>query len=141
MILKSEVFMKQDKYKKMAMKFGALFFVVVLFLTYFSKTIDNLLLPKVKVSDVITGSLSEYPDTMHTHYLLPLSSVVSEEVYVIFTDEKGEVTVNAVSVNICGSNDLYYEVTSESLFSDMQVVYKTSKEIFDGDRVYVEEGG
>ena len=113
----------------------------MLFLTYFSKTIDNLLLPKVKVSDVMTGSLSEYPDTMHTHYLLPLSSVVSaEEVYVINTLENGDVTVNCVSVNICGSDDLYYEVTSDSLFSDMQVVYKTSKDISDGDRVYIEEG-
>lgn len=132
--------MKQDKFKRLVVKFGVIFFIVILFLTYFSKTIDNLLLPKVKISDVMTGSLSEYPDTMHTHYLLPLSSVISEEVYVIFADEKGKVTVNAVSVNICDSNDLYYEVTSDSIFSDMQVVYKTSKDIFNGDRVYVEEG-
>ena len=78
---------------------------------------------------------------MHTHYLLPLSSVVSaEEVYVINTLENGDVTVSCVSVNICDSDDLYYEVTSDSLFSDMQVVYKTSKDISDGDRVYIEEG-
>ena len=133
--------MKQDKLKRIVVKFGIAFLIVTLFLTYFSKTIDNLLLPKVKVSGVMTGSLSEYPDTMHTHYLLPLSSVVSaEEVYVINTPENGDVTVNCVSVNICDSDDLYYEVTSDSLFSDMQVVYKTSKDISDGDRVYVEEG-
>ena len=132
--------MKQVKFKRIVIKSGIVFFIVILFLTYFSKTIDNLLLPKVKVSDVITGSLSEYPDTMHTHYLLPLSSVVSEEVYVINTLENGDVTVSCVSVNICDSDDLYYEVTSDSLFSDMQVVYKTSKDISDGDRVYIEEG-
>lgn len=132
--------MKQVKFKRIVIKSGIVFFIVILFLTYFSKTIDNLLLPKVKVSDVITGSLSEYPDTMHTHYLLPLSSVVSEEVYVINTLESGDVTVSCVSVNICDSDDLYFEVTSDSLFSDMQVVYKTSKDIFDGDRVYIEEG-
>lgn len=133
--------MKQDKFKRLVIKFGIVFFIVMLFLTYFSKTIDNLLLPKVKISDVMTGSLSEYPDTMHTHYLLPLSSVVSaEEVYVINTLENGDITVSSVSVNICGSDDLYYEVTSDSLFSDMQVVYKTSKDISDGDRVYIEEG-
>lgn len=133
--------MKQYKFKRTVIKFGIVFFIVMLFLTYFSKTIDNLLLPKVKVSDVMTGSLSEYPDTMHTHYLLPLSSVVSaEEVYVINTLENGDLTVSCVSVNICGSDDLYYEVTSDSLFSDMQVVYKTSKDISDGDRVYIEEG-
>lgn len=132
--------MKQVKFKRIVIKSGIVFFIVILFLTYFSKTIDNLLLPKVKVSDVITGSLSEYPDTMHTHYLLPLSSVVSEEVYVINTLENGDVTVSCVSVNICDSDDLYFEVTSDSLFSDMQVVYKTSKDIFDGDRVYIEEG-
>lgn len=133
--------MKQDKVKRLVIKFGIVFFIIMLFLTYFSKTIDNLLLPKVKISDVMTGSLSEYPDTMHTHYLLPLSSVVSaEEVYVINTLENGDITVSSVSVNICGSDDLYYEVTSDSLFSDMQVVYKTSKDISDGDRVYIEEG-
>lgn len=132
--------MKQVKFKRIVIKSGIVFFIVILFLTYFSKTIDNLLLPKVKVSDVITGSLSEYPDTMHTHYLLPLSSVVSEEVYVINTLKNGDVSVSCVSVNICDSDDLYFEVTSDSLFSDMQVVYKTSKDIFDGDRVYIEEG-
>ena len=132
--------MKQVKFKRIVIKSGIVFFIVILFLTYFSKTIDNLLLPKVKVSDVITGSLSEYPDTMHTHYLLPLSSVVSEEVYVINTLKNGDVTVSCVSVNICDSDDLYFEVTSDSLFSDMQVVYKTSKDIFDGNRVYIEEG-
>ena len=133
--------MQQDKLKRLVIKFGIVFFIVMLFLTYFSKTIDNLLLPKVKISDVITGSLSEYPDTMHTHYLLPLSSVVSaEEVYVINTLENGDEAVNCISVNICDSDDLYYEVTSDFLFSDMQVVYMTSKDISDGDRVYVEEG-
>ena len=133
--------MKQDKLKRIVVKFGIVFLIVMLFLTYFSKTIDNLLLPQVKISDVMTGSLSEYPDTMHTHYLLPLSSVISaDEVYVINTLENGDVTVSCVSVNICDSNDLYYEVTSDSLFSDMRVVYKVSKEISDGDRVYVEEG-
>lgn len=133
--------MKQDKLKRTVIIFGIVFLIVMLFLTYFSKTIDNLLLPKVKISDVTTGSLSEYPDTMHTHYLLPLSSVVSEEVvYIINTDENGDVTVSSVSVAVCDSNDLYYEVTSDSLFSDMQVVYMTSKEISDGDRVYIEEG-
>lgn len=133
--------MQQDKVKRLVIKFGIVFFIIMLFLTYFSKTIDNLLLPKVKVSEVLTGSLSEYPDNMHTHYLLPLSSVVSEEeVYAINILENGDVTVNCVSVNICDSDDLYFEVTSDSLFSDMQVVYKTSKDISDGDRVYVEEG-
>ncbi len=133
--------MKQDKLKRTVIIFGIVFLIVMLFLTYFSKTIDNLLLPKVKISDVITGSLSEYPDNMHTHYLLPLSSVVSEEVvYIINTDENGNVTVSSVSVAVCDSDDLYYEVTSDSLFSDMQVVYMTSKEISDGDRVYIEEG-
>ena len=133
--------MKQDKLKRTVIIFGIVFLIVMLFLTYFSKTIDNLLLPKVKISDVTTGSLSEYPDNMHTHYLLPLSSVVSEEVvYIINTDENGNVTVSSVSVAVCDSDDLYYEVTSDSLFSDMQVVYMTSKEISDGDIVYIEEG-
>lgn len=40
--------MKQDKFKRIVIKFGIVFFIVMLFLTYFSKTIDNLLLPKVR---------------------------------------------------------------------------------------------
>ncbi len=135
--------MKLNKLKKYTIKFGIVFFIVIGFLTYFSKTIDNMLLPKVKVANIMTGSLSENTDTMHTKYLLPVSSVEtigeSGSVFVIFTDDSGDTTVNSVSVNILDSDDLYYEVTSEDLFNDMQIVYNVSKSISDGDRVFVEE--
>lgn len=85
--------MKKDKLKSVVLKFSIVFFIVIALLTYFSKTINNMLLPKVKV----------------------------------------------VSVDICNSDELYCEVTSDSLFGDSQVVYKTTKSIENGSSVYIEE--
>ena len=53
--------------------------------------------------------------------------------------EYGDATVEEVSVDICNSDELYCEVTSDSLFGDSQVVYKTTKSIENGSSVYIEE--
>lgn len=37
------------------------------------------------------------------------------------------------------SDELYCEVTSDSLFGDSKVVYKTTKSIENGSSVYIEE--
>jgi len=65
--------------KKHIAKFAIIFFIVIALLTYFSKTIDNFLLPQVKVTNLETGSLNEQSasNDMKTHYLIPLSSVTS----------------------------------------------------------------
>ena len=99
--------MKKDKLKSAVLKFSIVFFIVIALLTYFSKTINNMLLPKVKVVSVKT--------------------------------ENGDATVEEVSVDICNSDELYCEVTSDSLFGDSQVVYKTTKSIENGSSVYIEE--
>lgn len=136
--------MKENKLKKYSIRFGIVFFIMLAVLTYFSNTIDNMLLPQVKVTDVITGSLNEEEDGPETKYLLPISSVTSMgntgTVFVIVTNENEKTFVDEVNVNIINSDDLYYEVTSDNLYSSMQVVYKTSKNIYDGARVYVEMG-
>ena len=99
--------MKKDKLKSVVLKFSIVFFIVIALLTYFSKTINNMLLPKVKVVSVQTGVIDDTAGSndMKTHYLLPVSC----------------------------------EVTSDSLFGDSQVVYKTTKSIENGSSVYIEE--
>ena len=136
--------MMQNKLKKYSIRAGIVFLITLALLTYLSGTIDNMLLPKVKTADIIAGTLSdENGGDMKTKYLLPLSSVEaigdSGIVYVIDPYDTDKTTVSEISVTITGQDDLYYEVTSSSLFSDMAVVYKTSKSISDGDRVYIEE--
>ena len=136
--------MTKNRLKKFSIRAAVAFFIILAVLTYLSGTIDNMLLPKVKTSDVIVGTLSgEANGNMQTKYLLPLSSVnsfgESGSVFVINTDESEKTRVNEVSVTITGEDDLYYEVTSTDMFSDMKVVYKASKSISDGDRVYIEE--
>ena len=54
-----EAFMKKDKLKSVVLKFSIVFFIVIALLTYFSKTINNMLLPKVKVVSVQTGVIDE----------------------------------------------------------------------------------
>lgn len=135
--------MKENKLKKYSIRFGIAFFIILAVLTYFSSTIDNMLLPKVKVIDVKVGTLKEDDGGLETKYLLPISSVVSSgdsgTVFVIKNNDDKKTTVEEITVSIKDSDDLYYEVTSENLFSKMQVVYSTSKSISNGDRVYVEE--
>ena len=129
--------------KKYIIRFAIVFFIVIALLTYFSKTIDSFLLPQVKVTALETGTLNEQSSSndMKTHYLLPLSSVTSfgsdGTVFVLQTEESD--TVTEVSVTIHDSDDFYYEVTSDDLYSEMRVVYSVSKLITNGDRVYVEE--
>ena len=69
--------MKKDKLKSVVLKFSIVFFIVIALLTYFSKTINNMLLPKVKVVSVQTGVIDDTAGSndMKTHYLLPVSSV------------------------------------------------------------------
>ena len=140
-----EAFMKKDKLKSVVLKFSIVFFIVIALLTYFSKTINNMLLPKVKVVSVQTGVIDDTAGSndMKTHYLLPVSSVDGAGntgiVFVINKTENGDATVEEVSVDICNSDELYCEVTSDSLFGDSQVVYKTTKSIENGSSVYIEE--
>ncbi len=137
--------MKKDKLKSVVLKFSIVFFIVIALLTYFSKTINNMLLPKVKVVSVQTGVIDDTAGSndMKTHYLLPVSSVDGAGntgiVFVINKTENGDATVEEVSVDISNSDELYCEVTSDSLFGDSQVVYKTTKSIENGSSVYIEE--
>lgn len=134
--------MKKDKLKKYSIRFGVAFLIVIAFLTYFSTTIDNMLLPQVKVSNVTYGTING-EQSRDDRYLIPLSAVIAMgdtgSVFVTKTDENNKTTVSEIIVNIKNSDDLYYEVTSVDIYGGMEVVYSTSKSISNGDRVHIVE--
>ena len=134
--------MKKDKLKKYSIRFGVAFFIVLAFLTYFSSTIDNMLLPQVKVTQISYGTI-DGNQSSDDRYLIPISAVIAMgdtgSVFVTRTDENNKTTVSEATVNIENSDDLYYEVTSDDIYGGMEVVYSTSKSISNGDRVHIAE--
>lgn len=134
--------MKKNKLKKYALRFGIAFLIALALLTYFSTTIDNILLPQVKVTEVTYGTI-DGEQSRDDRYLIPISAVIAMgdtgSVFVTRTDENNKTTVNEATVNLKNSDDLYYEVTSDSMYSGMEVVYSTSKNIANGDRVHIAE--
>lgn len=68
--------MKKDKLKKYSIRFGITFLIVIAFLTYFSGTIDNMLLPQVKVSEVAYGTING-EQSQDDRYLIPISAVIA----------------------------------------------------------------
>lgn len=134
--------MKKDKLKKYSIRFGAAFLIVLAVLTYFSSTIDNMLLPQVKVTQTSYGTIDGVQSS-DDRYLIPISAVTdmggTGSVFYIRTDENNKTTVSEATVNIENSDDLYYEVTSDDMYGGMEIVYSTSKSISNGDRVYIVE--
>lgn len=134
--------MKKDKLKKYSIRFGVAFFIVLAFLTYFSSTIDNMLLPQVKVTQISYGTI-DGNQSSDDRYLIPISAVIAMgdtgSVFVTRTDENNKTTVSEATVNIENSDDLYYEVTSDDIYGGIEVVYSTSKSISNGDRVHIAE--
>ncbi len=135
--------MNNKKLKKYTLRIGIIFLIILALLTYFSKTIDNMLLPQVKVTNVTYGSLDGLMGA-EEKYLVPISSVCSYGetgyIFAFYTDEEtNTVEIDEIEVNITGNDDFYYEITSDMLKSSYKVVYSTSKSIADGDRVYIVE--
>ena len=134
--------MKKEKLKKYSIRFGVAFFIVLAFLTYFSSTIDNMLLPQVKVTQISYGTI-DGNQSSDDRYLIPISAVIAMgdtgSVFVTRTDENNKTTVSDATVNIENSDDLYYEVTSDDIYGGIEVVYSTSKSISNGDRVHIAE--
>lgn len=99
-------------------------------------------MPQVKVTEVTYGTI-DGEQSRDDRYLLPLSAVDAMgntgTVFVAKTDENNKTTVSEVTVDIKNSDDLYYEVTSDNIYSGMEVVYSTSKSIANGDRVHIAE--
>lgn len=136
--------MKKNKMKKASLILGVLFLLTLLFLTYFSGTIDAMLLPNVKTTEVIRGVLTEegFEYSQQDRFLVPIKAVrgFGDFGTVFVTNWVGSsYYVNEVSVQIIGDDGMYYEVVSSGLFGGNHVVYSASKSIENGDRVFVLE--
>lgn len=134
--------MKSDKLKKYSLRFGIAFLIILALLTYFSSTIDNLLMPQVKVTRLKYGTI-DGSETVEDRYQIPISSLITNgstnSVFCVSSSEETDKnTVVEVEVEITNSDDIYYEVTG-ALDSSLRVIYYASKDIADGDKVYVEE--
>lgn len=134
--------MKKDKLKKYSIRFGIAFLIVLAFLTYFSSTIDNMLLPQVKVTQISYGTI-DGNQSSDDRYLIPISAVIAMgdtgSVFIARTDENNKTTVSEATVDIINRDDLYYEVISDDIYGGIEVVYSTSKSISNGDRVHIAE--
>ncbi|MCD8026994.1 MAG: hypothetical protein LUF33_08780 [Clostridiales bacterium] len=134
--------MKTDKLKRYSIRIGIAFLIIIAFLTYFSSTIDNILLPQVKVAQVLYGTI-DGEQSSGDRYLIPISAVTSMgdtgSLFMTKTDESGKTTVSELTVNIEAQDDLYYEVTSSDIYGGTEVVYSTSKSLSNGDRVHIAE--
>ncbi len=137
--------MKKDKIKRISLIAGVVFFLVILFLTYFSSTIDAMLIPNVKTTEVMRVE----SDTEHGMYgyedrfLVPIKAVSgfgdSGTVFVI-NWINGEYYADEISVQIVNDDGMYYEVISSELYGGNRIIYSTSKALTSGDRVYIVEG-
>ena len=134
--------MKKTKFQKAIIVCAVIFLAGVMLLTYFSETIDNMLLPKVKTTEVIRGSLSgELENPNENRFLVPVSAVAGfgfgSSVFRLYFDGK-DYYVEEVGITIIDEDDMYYEVTAFDLFGGNQIVYDASKDIKSGDRVHRE---
>ena len=136
--------MKKDKLKNYSVRFAIAFFIAIALLTYFSDTIDTMLLPKVKTTEVISGALDDSNNPNESKYLIPLSAVSgfgdnASIYYLEKYNDNGDYKVYSENIEITNQDEMYCEVTANNLYGGMQIVYSTSKSISSGDRVYVEE--
>lgn len=137
--------MKKDKIKKVSLILFIVFFLVLLFLTYFSSTIDAMLIPNVKTTEVMRASLSEegMMYSQEDRFLIPVKAVNdfgdNAAVYVVNWID-GDYYVGVADVQIINTDGMYYEVVSSDLHGGNQIIYSTSKSLQSGDRVYVVEG-
>lgn len=136
--------MKKDKVKKISLVAFIVFLLGMLFLTYFSGTIDAMLIPNVKTTEVIRGVLTEegFKYSQEDRFLVPIKAVSgfgSSGTVFVTSSYGGSYYVNEVSVQILGDDGMYYEVVSSGLNGGNHVVYSASKNISSGDRVFVVE--
>ncbi len=128
--------MKKSKLKKFAVISGIVLICSVLLLIFLSDTIDNMLLPHVKVTEVVSIP-SDNPN--ENLYLVPISAMSGFGGGLYKVNRRGgeKTTVEYVGADIVSSDELYYTVTSKNMYGGMDIVYFTSKDIANGDRVYV----
>ena len=136
--------MKNDKIKRISLILGVVFLLGLLFLTYFSSTIDAMLLPNVKTTEVqrVDNSEEGHYYGRQDLFLVPVKAVSgfgsSGTVYVVNWVD-GSYYANSVTVQIISSDGMYYQVESSGLYGGNRIIYSTSKSLENGDRVFVVE--
>ncbi|MBQ5398035.1 MAG: hypothetical protein IIU14_01210 [Ruminococcus sp.] len=136
----------KTKLKTIIIRVAVLFFIALGLLTYFSGTIDRMLLPSVKVCQAVLSDLKGNT-RVYDKYLIPKSVVIAEGdrgtvYYAHDIKDNGEAKIGVMTINLNKSDEMFYEVSNEggdSFNTGLQLVYSTSKSIKDGDRVYVVE--
>ncbi len=130
------------KRKKIISIIAVLFIAAIVLLTFFSKTIDNMLLPQVKTCDAILGDMEG--ENIHSiSFLVPKSAVIfrgdETVVYVVNTvDDETRVFEQAVTIE--DSDEIYYLITGDyGVNTTAKVVYSTSKPLSDNERVFIAE--
>lgn len=128
------------KYQKNIIIIGVVFLVIVGLLTYFSSTIDRMLLPQVKVSEPVLSDI-EGNTYFINKYLIPKTALTEDgTVYVVYKDDFSDVgTVDEISVQVNAEDDIYYEIQSDHINISQSVIYAASKEFEVGGRVYIAE--
>lgn len=131
------------KLRKALVIFGIVFFAVIGLLTYFSSTIKYMLLPRISVTYIDGGKLSESSPDESGVYLVPINAITDTgdtAVLFVFHSEDGSIGyVEEVSANIRDKNDMYYEVKMDPIFSSYPVVYETSKDLSSGAQAVLED--
>lgn len=120
-----------------------IFIIVMLFFTFFSKTMYNYRLPTVTLALPMTGKLEseEVYDA-----IIPLEALHKDKKgYYVFTIQEKESVLGSnylavrTSVDLLESDDTHVAVIG--VYSDMPVVVSSTKEFGEGDRVNYKDSG
>lgn len=133
---------KKSKLKKAIIIFGITFLAVVAVLTYFAGTIEYMLLPRVSVANIESGQISGEPVTEQGVCLVPNMSVVESDgiayIFILYQREDNTAYIEEVNVQVRDRNNMYCEIKLDPTFTSYSVVYETSRDLVNGDKVVVE---
>lgn len=124
--------------QKLAIRFGIVFFGILALLTYFSGTIDRMLLPKVSVTEVRSGTLSDFSEYTSRLFYTDVSTLTNscdcavDKVYVKSgeTVKKGDKLIKYNSDNLEKLKKLYYNDVTEAqkTVNEINTQYLNSKD-------------
>lgn len=129
----------KKEHKPFIIKAAVIFFAVLGVLTYFSKTIENTLLPQVRTDMIST--VTDENDPSKSYILVPKSAVsrMGDEA-LFYMLPNGSDRVYEVFSEIVDEDDLYYIIADDySVLPGSKAVWYTNKELHNNDKVYVLE--
>lgn len=133
----------RNKLRKFSIIFGIIFFAVVAVLTYSANAIEHMMLPRVSVADINSGTIADATQTPEDIFLIPISSVIEDDsgtyVNVVRFDKENTGTAHKAYVDILDNNDIYYEVQMNGIYAMYSVIYEWSRDLEENEVVVVEE--